>query len=568
MSFSFLCPHCDAKIKLADERHIGKKVPCPGCRTPIVIQRPEEANVEEIDAEEELPVGSETPLPELPSKKRKIKPKTEITSVVEESPKKVLPLPVYAAGGFAAVVFIGLVIWWLIPPAQEQKSIPEMTQVQTLPPSTQKEEPQQPIAAALPQTAIEMPKPESRPQQPPGTKPVKKLSPQMVATFQEEMIESQKAANPQISVAEITEKTGGQFDRQLARLQKEDPDFLCLTPDDEQLLSENKPLPHSERRIQFTIKYAAKYEPNWIRNIRMLKPYEEGKPLDSRKLELLAMMMDKAWKNICRDKGLNRPDFAERLRGLEQERLGRPVTLEDLQEDTRRMAVATAKMSDVEKLKQISRAMHDYHSITNHYPGAGRGRSSENGGKPGLSWRVHLLNVLEQSAINEPSLLIVSVDRPEQLVSSKDFHLDEPWDSPHNLLQVERMPNIYQFTGASKGKTTVHVAIDAETPFGGDRVTRKRSIQGGTSYTFMVVVGGPETAVEWTKPGGLELNSAPNLAALLGTPPEGGYVIALFDGAIRRVAKDPDFANFKEMFSMENKTGKPRDIEHILQPRR
>lgn len=55
---------------------------------------------------------------------------------------------------------------------------------------------------------------------------------------------------------------------------------------------------------------------------------------------------------------------------------------------------------------------------------------TDNGAEPdsidtGLSWRVHLLPFVGEAALH------------------REFHLDEPWDSPHNGPLAERMPKIY-----------------------------------------------------------------------------------------------------------------------------
>lgn len=47
-------------------------------------------------------------------------------------------------------------------------------------------------------------------------------------------------------------------------------------------------------------------------------------------------------------------------------------------------------------------------------------------GKPGLSWRVALLPYLGEAELHAR------------------FHLDEPWDSPHNLALLPEMPRVYR----------------------------------------------------------------------------------------------------------------------------
>ncbi len=43
-----------------------------------------------------------------------------------------------------------------------------------------------------------------------------------------------------------------------------------------------------------------------------------------------------------------------------------------------------------------------------------------------LSWRVHILPFIEENALYQ------------------EFHLDEPWDSPHNIKLLNRMPPTYR----------------------------------------------------------------------------------------------------------------------------
>ena len=64
-------------------------------------------------------------------------------------------------------------------------------------------------------------------------------------------------------------------------------------------------------------------------------------------------------------------------------------------------------------------------------------------GRPLLSWRVAILPYIDQEDLY------------------KQFHLDEPWDSPHNRSLIEKMPGTYMDLGPKadqlnhEGKTTV-----------------------------------------------------------------------------------------------------------------
>jgi RNA polymerase sigma factor (sigma-70 family) len=74
------------------------------------------------------------------------------------------------------------------------------------------------------------------------------------------------------------------------------------------------------------------------------------------------------------------------------------------------------------QLVTLSRALLNYHDTMGHLPPPA---IVDRDGKPLLSWRVALLPFLEQDNLY------------------KQFHLDEPWDSPHNRKLVAHMPAVY-----------------------------------------------------------------------------------------------------------------------------
>jgi hypothetical protein len=108
-------------------------------------------------------------------------------------------------------------------------------------------------------------------------------------------------------------------------------------------------------------------------------------------------------------------------------------------------------------------------------------------GQPLYSWRVLLLPYIEQQELYQ------------------QFHLDEPWDSPHNLPLLERMPGTYAPPPGKKSRmpayhTVCHVFVGKGTPFEEGREVKLAEgyFPDGISNTILIVEAGPP--VPWTKP--------------------------------------------------------------------
>jgi hypothetical protein len=108
-------------------------------------------------------------------------------------------------------------------------------------------------------------------------------------------------------------------------------------------------------------------------------------------------------------------------------------------------AQRSARQQSVQNLKAIALAMHNYQDIYGYFPPAAI-YSKE--GKPLLSWRVLLLPYLEQDNLY------------------KQFHLNEPWDSEHNLALAETVVKVYTIPGQKEpGKTYYQVFTGPSTMF-------------------------------------------------------------------------------------------------------
>ena len=88
---------------------------------------------------------------------------------------------------------------------------------------------------------------------------------------------------------------------------------------------------------------------------------------------------------------------------------------------TAKVGEAAERQSSANNLKQIGLGVLNYESRHGELPN----NSYSPDGKPLLSWRVHLLPYIEEEALY------------------RQFHLDEPWDSPNNKPLLARMPKVY-----------------------------------------------------------------------------------------------------------------------------
>ena len=161
-----------------------------------------------------------------------------------------------------------------------------------------------------------------------------------------------------------------------------------------------------------------------------------------------------------------------------------------------RIRAAANLVDSRNRMRQILIAMHDYHDACGAFPAQ---CSQDKNGKPLLSWRVHILPYIEENELYQ------------------QFHLDEPWDSEHNLKLVERMPEVFRHPKLElepghtaylglRGKETIWRAPkDAGQPPTGVTLESIASLD-GTSQTAALIEVPRESAVIWTKPDDLDVD--------------------------------------------------------------
>ncbi|CAN5624953.1 hypothetical protein BH23PLA1_BH23PLA1_15030 [soil metagenome] len=179
---------------------------------------------------------------------------------------------------------------------------------------------------------------------------------------------------------------------------------------------------------------------------------------------------------------------------------------------------AARRTQCISNLKKVGLAMHNFHDTQGHFPPQA---ITDEVGNPLLSWRVAILPFIERSDLYNR------------------FHLDEPWDSPHNLSLLQEMPLIYacpsdSLQSLNSGLTSLQVLAGPGTLFEpGREGVKLREILDGTSNTLMVVES--TDLVEWTRPD--DLDFVPR--AFVAMPPDlgsnhpGGYNVLMADGSVR-----------------------------------
>ena len=182
---------------------------------------------------------------------------------------------------------------------------------------------------------------------------------------------------------------------------------------------------------------------------------------------------------------------------------------------------AARRAAATNELREIGLGMHSYANVKREFPARA---ILDAEGKPLLSWRVAILPYIGEEALY------------------KQFHLDEPWDSPHNRKLVKIMPAAYRNPSLEgEGNTTFLAIVAPGTIFESPRGLRFRDIRDGLSKTIFVVEADADRAVPWTQPEDLKVDLRKPRAGL-GNMRAGGFLTLFADGSVHFVNNnvDPD----------------------------
>jgi hypothetical protein len=189
---------------------------------------------------------------------------------------------------------------------------------------------------------------------------------------------------------------------------------------------------------------------------------------------------------------------------------------------------AAERAQRANNLKQIGLAFHNYHDVNGRFPPAALYNKD---GKAVLSWRVLLLPYLDEDELY------------------KEFHLDEPWDSPHNKKLLARMPKVFDAPSAGpapRHTTFYQVFVGRSAAFEGKAGVPIASFTDGTSNTILVIEGAK--AVLWSKPEDLPFDPDKPLPKVGGVYPNGAHAV-FADGSVRFLKKSMKEATLRALIT-------------------
>jgi hypothetical protein len=192
-------------------------------------------------------------------------------------------------------------------------------------------------------------------------------------------------------------------------------------------------------------------------------------------------------------------------------------------------------------LMQIGFAFHSYCDL---HDGTWADDITDKDGRALLSWRVLLLQYLEEKTLFE------------------EFKLDEPWDSENNKKLIAKMPKVYApvRVKAKEGETFYQRFVGKAALFNEKGSSYKISkIPDGTSNTALVAEAGDP--VIWTKPADLPFNAKGPLPKLGGLF-DGDFHILLCDGSVHRFKKNYDADEMRKVVIPDD--GLPINFDKLL----
>ena len=197
-----------------------------------------------------------------------------------------------------------------------------------------------------------------------------------------------------------------------------------------------------------------------------------------------------------------------------------------------KVRLAGSRTVSMNNVKQIMLAMHNYHDVNGTLPPVA---NCDKNGKPLLSWRVHLLPYLEQQNLYN------------------QFHLNEPWDSEHNIKLSKMLVKVYvdplaPQSSSQPGLCHYRVFYGKGTALGLQKSESLVSIKDGTSRTWLVVEA--DEGVPWTKPEEFLYDPKKPLPKMADFT-SSGFLVGYADGSVRLIPNTISEKTFRGFLTID-----------------
>ena len=206
--------------------------------------------------------------------------------------------------------------------------------------------------------------------------------------------------------------------------------------------------------------------------------------------------------------------------------------------------VPSFRSYQLNKIRQICLACHNYQSVHGHFPPA---YLPDENGKPMHSWRVLILPYIDEQAV---------FDR---------YDFDEPWDGPNNSKLVDQLSgDIFRLfpTAPFEGKTGIKLVTGPETGFVEAGSPTYNDILAGVSNTICVVED-IKNPVNWMSPQDVTIDEVDNLFKFDADKPRHVveskfsrtsyyfWCVGMFDGSTQKAGYLKDPTEMREHFTIK-----------------
>jgi hypothetical protein len=205
---------------------------------------------------------------------------------------------------------------------------------------------------------------------------------------------------------------------------------------------------------------------------------------------------------------------------------------------------------DLNNLKMIDLALHNYESAFNHFPAEFSGANNA----PLLSWRVALLPFLGQNALYQ------------------QFDLTKSWNDPANLPLLQQMPAVFRNPLDPVGSTNTNyvggsllAGSNPGTMFQGTDHFRSADVTDGTNNTLFV--GETEgSAIPWSAPEDIPIGACPTLGGNgFSSFIPGAVPFGFVDGSVGLLPTNIDCQTLRDLFLRNDGSGvTPPTLDYVI----